>query len=465
MCDGAVEIVLVGALDGDGIEAAHCERRAVHGDEDFAIDFGRVELGASDVEIALDAVDDGAERLSDLGLAEFGRDAGLQFHQGVEALLLDFCRDVVGVVSGGVGALFLAVSKGAHAVEPYGAHKVYEFGKFLVGLAGETDHERGADGDAGHLFAELADELVGLGFGGVAAHACQDAVADVLEGDVEVAAHVGVAAHHGQEVHRETGGVGVMQAYPFDPGDAGHAVDEFGQALAAVAVDTVVGEFLGYDLEFPYAAGHEAAHLVEDLVDGAADVVPGDDGDGAVGAFAVAAFRNLDVGVVGRGGQDTFEGDVFVVTFAEVAQQVGPVELAVELVDLWDFFAQFLEVAFGEAPHYVDAAEPAFFFKLAELEDHVDALFLGVADEAAGVDHGDAAMGLFGVVVGLVTEGFELTEEVLGVDKVFRAAHCDDVDGLLLHGVIIGCRQRASRRTRGCQRVAGRSFSRRDRCI
>lgn len=465
MCEGAVEVVFVGALDGDGIEAAHRERRAVHGDEDFAVDFGRVELGASDVEFAFDAVDDGAERLSDLGLAEFGRDAGLQFHQGVEALLLDFWRDVVGVVFGGVGAFFFAVSKGAHAVEAYGSNEVDEFGELLVGLAGEPDHECGADGDAGHLFAELADELVGLGLGGVAAHARQDAVADVLEGDVEVAAHVGVPAHHGQEVHREVGRIGVVQPDPFDTGDAGHAVDEFGQALAAVAVDAVVGEFLGNDLEFPHAACHEAAHLVEDFVDGSADVVAGDDGDGAVGALAVAAFRNLDVGVVGRGGQDTFEGDVFVVTFAEVAQQVGPVELAVELIDLGDFLAQFLEVAFGEAAHHVNAAEPAFFFELAEFEDHVDAFFLGVAYEAAGVDHGDVAVGLFGIVVGLIAEGFELAEQVFGVDKVLRTAHGDDVDGVLLHGVRVGCRRRASRRTRGCRKVAGRSFSRRGRCI
>ena len=48
---------------------------------------------------------------------------------------------------------------------------------------------------------------------------------------------------------------------------------------------------------------------------------------------------------------DKFYGDFIVICFAQVGQQLIPIELAVELVYLRNLYFQFLEITFGEAPH------------------------------------------------------------------------------------------------------------------
>ena len=61
-------------------------------------------------------------------------------------------------------------------------------------------------------------QIIGLLLGHMAAHVLQNVVADVLQGDVEVVAHVGVTTHHRQNVVGELRGIGIMQPYHFTPG-------------------------------------------------------------------------------------------------------------------------------------------------------------------------------------------------------------------------------------------------------
>ena len=83
-------------------------------------------------------------------------------------------------------------------------------------------------------------------------------------------------------------------------------------------------------------------------------MTPRDEGYGAVGAEAVAALGNLDVGVVGgcgeqapRVGIDTAGGKGLgsLRGRTEVVEELGVVELAVELVYLGDALFQLLLVA------------------------------------------------------------------------------------------------------------------------
>lgn len=271
----------------------------------------------------------------------------------------------------------------------------------------------GADVDAGDFAAHLLDELDGLSACDMAVHESEDVVAAVLEGYVEVFADVVSLAHDAKQVVGEVGGVGVVEAYPFDAGDVGDAFYEFGYLLLFVEVGAVEGDFLFDYLKFFDSAAHEFFDFFYDVFHGAGFVSARYQGDGAVGAAAVAAFAYLDEGVVGGGGEVAAVGVSSVYLVAEVGYEVEPVEFAVEFVDFGDGGCEFGGVAAGEAAHDVELVEAAFGLGLAELEYHVDGLFFGVADEAAGVDDRDVSFGVFGFVGDSVACLLQLKHEPL----------------------------------------------------
>ena len=211
--------------------------------------------------------------------------------------------------------------------------------------------------DSGHLVTKALHEVIGLLTCYVAAHGGEHGAGDVLQCDVEVATYVLMTVHHLQELPREVCGIAVVQAYPAYSFDVGHAVDELGNGTTVVKVDAVIGEFLGYDVELLDALFNELPHLIEYFLHRTALVTAGDEGDGAVGAAAVAALRDLHIGVVRRGGEQAAGGEGVVPGVAEVSQQTRPVELAVPAVDFGDFGLQLFEVALRETSHDVETAE------------------------------------------------------------------------------------------------------------
>lgn len=194
----------------------------------------------------------------------------------------------------------------------------------------------GADVDAGDFAAHFLDELDGLLACDVAVHESEYVVAAVLEGYVEVFADVVSLAHDAKQVVGEVGGVGVVEAYPFYAGDVGDAFYEFGDFLFFIEVGAVEGDFLFDYLKFFDSAAYEFFDFCYDVFHGAGFVFARYQGDGAVGAAAVAAFAYFDEGVVGGGGQVAAIGVFFVDLVAEVGYEVEPVEFAVEFVDFGD---------------------------------------------------------------------------------------------------------------------------------
>ena len=95
------------------------------------------------------------------------------------------------------------------------------------------------------------------------------------------------------------------EAYPRRAALGGEAFQQVGQGAAAVDVEAVVGGVLRDEDEFLHAVGDQSLSLCHEVVDGARDVLAADEGDGAVGAGAVAALRDFEVGVVPGGGELT----------------------------------------------------------------------------------------------------------------------------------------------------------------
>ena len=166
--------------------------------------------------------------MSNLVLRQFGSNVLLQHHQPVKALLLHLLGHIVAVMFGSVCAFLLAVSKCSHAVEACCAYKVHQLVKVFLRFAGETNHERCADTDARHFAAHGVDEFERLSFGNMALHAAEHIVRDVLQGNVQIIAHIVVLAHNAQQVCGEVGGVGIVQSYPLHAGDFCHAFNELG---------------------------------------------------------------------------------------------------------------------------------------------------------------------------------------------------------------------------------------------
>ena len=88
----------------------------------------------------------------------------------------------------------------------------------------------------------------------------------------------------------------------------------------------------------------------------------------------------------------------------------------------------------AEAPHDIEASELVLAFALSELQDSVDALLFGVADEAAGVDDGYLTMRVVAVVTATIACLGELVHESLGVNKVLRATQGDDINLVCVQG-------------------------------
>ncbi len=105
--------------------------------------------------------------------------------------------------------------------------EVEQFIEIFIGFPGESYHQGGADVYAGDFSAHFVQQAAGLVGRYVPAHIVQHIVGNVLEGYVEICAHVFTACHHVKKPVGEFRRVCVMQANPFHPVDIGETVNQF----------------------------------------------------------------------------------------------------------------------------------------------------------------------------------------------------------------------------------------------
>ena len=232
--------------------------------------------------------------------------------------------------------------------------------------------------------------------------------------------------------------------------DVGHAAHQFCNARLAIEVGTIVGQFLLYDLKLLHAGLGQLLHLFQYLLYRARHMATGDQGYGAVGTVAVAAFGYLDEGIMLRRGELALEvraagreGLLPLLSTGrgrrpQVLQQLAIIELAVKLVHLGYRLLQLLLVALRQAAHDIQAAQPPLVLGLHKLQDGVDALLLGRLDESTGVDDRNLSLRTLRVVYAVVAQLLKLTHELLRIDKILRAAHGYDIYLILFHTTEIG---------------------------
>ena len=275
-------------------------------------------------------------------------------------------------MEGAVGAFFFRILEGAEALEAALTDEVEQVFEFGLAFAGMAHDERGAEDDAGNQGAHPGHQVARLPAVDAAPHHREDAVGAVLQRDVDVGADLRVVGHQAEHILRKAGGIAVVEPDPFDAVDLRELLQQAGQAAFSVAVEPVVGRVLGDDDEFLHALGGQAARLFHQIFHGHAHVRAADERNGAVGTGAVAAFRNLEIGIVRRCGEHPVQGI--------------EVQDAFPAVHFGDFGRKFFAVALRQAAEHRNFAHAPLLLGLDGLQDRLDRFLLGVLDETAGVD-------------------------------------------------------------------------------
>ena len=258
----------------------------------------------------------------------------------------------------------------------------------------------------------------------------------MLEGDVEVRQEL-AGGHQRDHVVDVGVRVDVVQANPY-----AHAAQRLAEFLHAgldrlavpevglvLQVDAVGAGVLGNHQEFLDPGLDQALGLAQHVADRPADQLAAHGRDDAEAATVVAAFGNLQVGVVARGQLDALRRD-------QVDQRVVFGLRRHHFVHRGDYLLVLLwagdrqDAGVHVADRVLFHAHAAGDDDLAVLgdgfADHFQGLGLGAVDETAGVDHHDV-----GVFVGrddLIAFHAQLGEDALGVDQRLGASKTDEAD-------------------------------------
>ena len=92
--------------------------------------------------------------------------------------------------------------------------------------------------------------------------------------------------------------IGIVQSNPLNSLDIGHLLYQLCYVLLAVKVDTIVGQFLGNNLELLGALTDQIAHLLQNVFHRTTLVAARNQRNGAIGAMSVATLRNLQIGIM-----------------------------------------------------------------------------------------------------------------------------------------------------------------------
>ncbi|MBR6263775.1 MAG: hypothetical protein IKR05_11255 [Prevotella sp.] len=239
-------------------------------------------------------------------------------------------------------------------------------------------------------------------------------------------ADLGVLAHQVEQLIGEAQRVAVMQADPLEAVDVSQCLHQLHDMRLAVNVVAVIGQVLGDEDELLHALLGQTSRLFDEVVHRHGYMAATDERDGTESATAVAAFGDLEISVMLRGGKHTAAA---IVGLHLLFQQVGSDEIdtlhTIEGVHLVDFGLQVLLEPLREASRDIQLLDLALLTQLGIFQDGVDGLLLRITDEATGVD--DDHIGTTFVVVTDHIAVFQQSGQMLRVDFVLGATEGDDI--------------------------------------
>ena len=290
-----------------------------------------------------------------------------------------------------------------------------------------ADQKGGAQGNARYFFADCSHQFRGLRAGDLATHQLQHRIAGVLERNIEVVAYFRPFGHHVEYVQRKFGGISVVQPDPFDAFYVGQGMEQARQLALFVQIEAVVGQLLGDEQQFFYATPGQVSGFGHQLIDRATDVLAAHQRNGTERAGTVAAFRDLQVCVVGQRGDLAFAEQFVLVVGIQPGQQGGHFQGTKKGVHLRYFLLQCILVALRQTARDVQFLDLPGFFQGGMFHDALNALLFGQVNKAAGIDNHYVSLGVFALVGYFIVIAPQLGDEIFTVHQVFGTTQGDHI--------------------------------------
>mmetsp|Transcript_18391 Transcript_18391/g.54897 ORF Transcript_18391/g.54897 Transcript_18391/m.54897 type:complete len:568 (+) Transcript_18391:413-2116(+) len=434
------------AVDAAAADLPHSERRHRRvsrlRQEHNWVDVGRVPLRAADEEaVVVVAIDEHVELGAEKRLGKLLAHALLQHHDLVTAALSQLWRHLL-LHLRRRRAILLAVDKRAHALPPPLLDKGDELAVCSVRLAGKAADESGAQREARNASAQLAQQGHGVVLGW-AVHAKQRHVVDVLKGDVDVLAHLGVVSDLVNKVIRKVARVGVQDAHPAQPLELAELMHQLRQPLPVAPVLPILVGVLRDEVELYDAGLHQLGCLLQECRPRLRAELAAEAGDGAERARVVAALGDAQVGRVSRreavavplwpepdrriADLHTRPLHVLVGVGAgdakRAAQRAAEVSVALEANDqvgLRQVRRQLVRVALCEAARDDDLALLSVLIERGRRQHRLDRLRLGIFHKATRVDND--GVGVLMLLHDVKAGAVQVTQQHLAINDVLRTA-------------------------------------------
>ncbi len=379
-------------------------------------------------------VDDDGQALADLPGQPGRRNLLLALHETVPAGFLDLLRHLFEPELVGARSLDRLVLEAAGPVDPGFVEPVEQHLEIFLRLAGEADDEGGAHGKVRAGLAPGMQSLQRLFAMGRAAHVLQHLRRGVLEGDVQIGKDAALG-HQRDDLRDMRVGVDVVEAHPqAELAQFLGQVEELGAHLALLPdaglvpdVDAVGAGVLRDDEQFLDAGLGQLFSLAQHVDHRPRDEVAAQGGDDAEGAAVVAAFGDLQIGVVAR-------GQLHALRRQKV--DIGVVRRGCRLVNRRHDALIGLRAGDGEhvgvlfADEVRGRAHAAGDDDLAVLlqrrADGAQRFLAGRIEEAAGVDHDQ--VGTVVLAGDLVAFRAQPRDDALRIDERLRASEADEAD-------------------------------------
>ena len=137
-------------------------------------------------------------------------------------------------------------------------------------------------------------------------------------------------------------------------------------------------------------------------------------------------------GIVAGGGNDTrclflFRGSDSIVprtsllAFRKIIHQFPVVEFTIPSIYLRNLGFQVGKIAFREAAHHIEAFQAPLSLTLQLFQDGIDALFLGIGNEATGVYHHYLALRVVAIMGNTKAMSLEKSHQLLRIHQILRA--------------------------------------------
>ncbi len=192
-------------------------------------------------------------------------------------------------------------------------------------------------------------------------HGFQNATADVLQRNIQIAANFWIFFQKCDQIGRKTCRIGIMQTDPFDARDFRYSFRQLSNTSFSIEVESVIGQILGYEQNFFHSFSSQVFRFGENFFERFGDVFPSNQWDGTESAFPVAAFRNFQISVMRWCCQQTFANQLFFEIHFQRFQDLRQVIHTKKSIHLSHLLFQFLFVPLRETPRHHDLFQVSCF--------------------------------------------------------------------------------------------------------